>query len=90
MKPHKTNGGVCRHAVERVKKQYGSSLDRKHIRRILRTAKYRSGISEGRAVIDKELVKELKVREGFAGRVFLIAVGGGDVVTVIDEPAPAG
>ena len=87
MKPWKTNGGVCNHAVNRIKNQYGSALDKRHIRRILREIKKRSGIGNGRVVADKELVKQLMLREEFSERIFIIAIGGGDVVTVIDRPS---
>ncbi len=86
LKPWKTNGGVCKHAVDRIKNQYGSGLDKRHIRRILREAKKRSGVSDGRAVIDEELIKELGIGKSFAERVLIIAIGNDDVVTVIDSP----
>lgn len=84
----KTNGGVCRHAIDRVKNQYGSVLGERAIRRILREAKNFSGIRDGKTFLNQKDVRKLKVQEEFLERIFIAVIVNNDVVTVFDKPRP--
>lgn len=86
MKPKKTNGGVCKHAIERVRHQYKSSLHEKEIRRILREAKNNSGVREGRLILNDSIMGRLKIKRIGIGRVLVIIILNNDVVTVVDKP----
>lgn len=78
----KTNGGVLKHAVDRVKKQYNCPLDSKEIRRVLRKEKNNSGIVDGAIKINPA---KLKIQWEFPGRVLIAIIVGKVIVTVEDK-----
>ena len=81
----KTKGGVRDHAVDRVKRQYNSSLDKEEIRMVLRESKNKAEIKNGAYVISEEDIRRLKI-EIVGKRILMAIVSNNEIKTVMDMP----
>ena len=83
---HRTDGGVKKHAVDRVIKQYSSCLSVRNIRRVLREAMGLSGIKNGQLVLNDAQVVKLRMKNIPTGNKIIILIQDEIVRTVKDNP----
>lgn len=81
---NRTDGGVTKHAIERVKKQYGCKLSEGTIKKILREAKNGNTGENGFFTISPEHVNRLGIELPPSGMLVGI-IARGSIVTVEDK-----
>lgn len=83
----RTDGGVLRHAIERVIKQYSSPLGEKEIRKIIREEKNALGVerfNNGYFIFSNQVIRKLRLTVR-PDRILIGIVSFGTVVTVEDK-----
>ncbi len=85
----KTRGGVTNHAVERVKLQYDSKLDKKEIKKVLRESKLReekiNRFTNGQFMFTENEVARLCMKKFPRNSILVAIVAEGEIRTVEDK-----